>query len=120
MKSFNLLEGLFFQGKSGESMPVKSLLTKRIYDTISVENIERSRFSADILPVHNIKASISQYRDDSNAKHDDKLPTFELKLSNITVNEGEDAEFSCTVSTVLFKFQKLVKLILKSVNKKLL
>lgn len=93
-------------------MPVKPLRTSRIYDTLSIGNIERSQSSADVLPgsAHNIKPPILQSRDDSTAKHDDKLPIFQSKLSGVTVYEGEQAEFSCAVSAALFKFQKLRKI----------
>ncbi|KAK6110371.1 Fibronectin type III domain family protein [Brugia pahangi] len=86
------------QGRSGESIPVKPLRTRRIYDTLSAGNIERSQSSADVLPEHNIKPSTPQSRDDLTAKYNDKPPTFMSKLSNTAVNEGEQAEFSCTIT----------------------
>ncbi|KAL3982100.1 Fibronectin type III domain family protein [Acanthocheilonema viteae] len=86
------------QGRSGESVPVKPFRSRRIYDTLSAGKIERSQSNADVLPGHNIKPSIPQSRDDSTAEHDDKLPIFESKLSSITVNEGEKAEFSCVIT----------------------
>uniref|UniRef100_A0A1I7VVS1 non-specific serine/threonine protein kinase n=1 Tax=Loa loa TaxID=7209 RepID=A0A1I7VVS1_LOALO len=86
------------QGRSGESIPVKPLRTRRIYDIVSAGNIERSQSSADVSLRHNIKPSTPQSRDDSTAKHDDKLPTFVSKLSSITVKEGEQAEFSCAIT----------------------
>lgn len=107
MELFHFTEDFFFlEGRSGESVPVKPLHTRRVYDTLSAGNIERSQSSADISPGHSMKSSTLQSWDDSAAKHDDKLPTFVSKLSSITVDEGEQAEFSCAVSTALFKFQK--------------
>ncbi|OZC09937.1 hypothetical protein X798_03043 [Onchocerca flexuosa] len=86
------------QGRSDESIPVKPLRTKRIYDTLNVGNIERSQSSADVLLERNKKLLSAQSQDDSTAKHDDKLPTFTSKLSSITLDEGEQAEFSCVVT----------------------
>lgn len=87
---------IFFQGRSDESRSIKP--PRASYDTLSTGNIERSRSSADVLQRHHFKSSIVKSQDDLTAKHDDKLPIFVSKLSSITVNQGEQAEFFCTVS----------------------
>uniref|UniRef100_A0A915Q578 non-specific serine/threonine protein kinase n=1 Tax=Setaria digitata TaxID=48799 RepID=A0A915Q578_9BILA len=85
------------QGRSGETVPIKPLRSRRIYDTLGVGNIERSQSSADVLLRHSIKTSVPQFQDDSTAKHADKLPTFISKLSSVIVSTGEQAEFSCVI-----------------------
>ncbi|MCP9266046.1 Twitchin [Dirofilaria immitis] len=86
------------QGRCSESIPIKLLHTRRIYDTLSTGNIQRSQSSADVLLEHNMKLSKAQSQDDLTAKHTNKLPTFTSKLSSITLNEGEQAEFFCTIT----------------------
>jgi titin len=91
--------------KRGEPTPSAAMLSsrpRRIYDSLRSDfDLERSRSTAEVRPRASEKyAAMFATKDDSEVsenKTEKALPTFSSTLSDVHVDSGESAEFSCTV-----------------------
>lgn len=90
---------LTVQARGGEPIPVTPLRPRRIYDTLNIGDVERSRSAADMTRrISSTPAQQIRSQDDSKMKPSALPPTFSTQLSSVTVTEDETAEFSCQVS----------------------
>uniref|UniRef100_A0A0N5D1Z0 non-specific serine/threonine protein kinase n=1 Tax=Thelazia callipaeda TaxID=103827 RepID=A0A0N5D1Z0_THECL len=87
------------QGRGGESIPINTFRSRRVYDSLNISNIARSHSSTDVSSRVGHDVLTSQSQSDSLPKHDIKPPIFTSKLCNRIVKEGEQAEFVCSIST---------------------
>lgn len=81
------------------------LHTRRVYDSLRITDVERSRSSADVtVRQSSLRSSYSSYKskDDTRITRDVSPPVFTRKLENFTANVGEQAEFACKVYLVSY------------------
>ncbi|KJH43662.1 immunoglobulin I-set domain protein [Dictyocaulus viviparus] len=96
------------QTKSGELTPrATSHRQRRAYDSINIDNVERSRSSsyADVRSQslslrnsHKVALDTRTTADDHQVEKSIESPIFITKLTDMSVNEGESLELSCDVN----------------------
>ncbi|WKY05591.1 hypothetical protein Q1695_006081 [Nippostrongylus brasiliensis] len=98
------------QTKGGEPIPrVSSYRSRRVYDSLRVNDVERSRSYADVRTESSSYSSSSfsststshletkSAADDLKIKISNEPPNFTTKLENVNVDQGEAVELSCEV-----------------------
>uniref|UniRef100_A0A0N5AQN4 non-specific serine/threonine protein kinase n=1 Tax=Syphacia muris TaxID=451379 RepID=A0A0N5AQN4_9BILA len=102
------------QGRGGEPLPFIPMRTRRIYDSsfnydkqkssyslLKINDHERSRSTTDVrkesTSIREVSAIASHSRDDILSASKTVVPSFTAVLNSVTVDEGENAEFSCQV-----------------------
>uniref|UniRef100_A0A1I7XS04 non-specific serine/threonine protein kinase n=1 Tax=Heterorhabditis bacteriophora TaxID=37862 RepID=A0A1I7XS04_HETBA len=87
------------QTKGGEPIPhISSMRTRRIYDSLRMGEVERSRSFTDIRRrslIRDISPDTKSAKDDLKMKVSTEPPQFISKLHNIEVDAGDSAEFIC-------------------------
>ncbi|KAK0400071.1 hypothetical protein QR680_003339 [Steinernema hermaphroditum] len=90
---------LTVQGRGGEPIPLPTVRTRRVYDSLRIGgDVERSRSSSDIASRLLRTTPTRRAVDDIRLEPSANVPTFDRSLANVDVEETENAEFSCLIS----------------------